>query len=106
MIALSREPLRVEAIEASVISPSCGALLTFVGTMRNSSAFGGRGGRGLFYEAYTEMAIRELQAIYQEVVEKWPVQLAMVHRLGELGPMEVAVEQRTEPATNMTSAAM
>ena len=81
MIRLSATPLSARDIEAAVLSPSHGAVLTFVGTARNN-----RGDRvvvALEYEAYDAMALRELSVIAAEAEARWPGTLiAIAHRTG------------------------
>ena len=91
MIALSAAPLDIARIEAVVASPRFGARLSFVGTARSSAAFGDREVRWLEYEAYVPMAVAEMVNIRVEIVERWPVQLALAHRIGTVRLGEAAV---------------
>lgn len=81
MIALVDHVIDVAAIEASVRSPACGAVLVFVGTTRDSSD--GRPVLRLEYEAYDKLAIAEMTAIASEIQARWAdARCAMVHRIG------------------------
>jgi len=72
--------------------PACGALVTFLGTVRDLTD--GRQTVALDYEAHASMAEKKLAEIEQQTRERWPVgEMAMVHRLGylEVGEVSVAV---------------
>lgn len=90
---LSEQPLDVHAIEALVADPASGAILTFSGVARNSPAQGaGPAVVGLSYEAYTPMALAEMEKIEAELKERWPAaRVAIGHRLGALSIGDVAV---------------
>src|ERR1700722_10966426 len=67
-----------------------GAVVVFDGIVRNNT----RGRRTLFlvYEAYEEMALRQMRALAEEAVAVHGVrQVAMVHRLGRLEVGETSV---------------
>lgn len=90
MFALTHDAIDVREVEASVLHPSCGAVLVFLGTARDS--FGERAVTHLSYEAYEEVAVAELEAIGRECAEKWPgCRTAIVHRLGTVPLMEPTV---------------
>jgi molybdopterin synthase catalytic subunit len=77
-------------VEAAVLAPTAGAVLTFSGTTRDS--FEGRGVLRLSYEAYPEMAEPVMAAIGAEAAARWPgVRVAMAHRTGEVPIGEVSV---------------
>ena len=64
--------------------------MLFVGTVRNRSE--GKSVTGLRYEVYREMAEKKMGEIEGQVRERWPVvNLAMVHRYGDLKVGEVSV---------------
>ena len=90
MIALTRKAIDLTALHA--VSPRDGALCLFVGVVRNENA--GRPVVCLEYEAYDEMALKEMEAIAAETRRRWPVTtVCLVHRLGrlEIGEASVAV---------------
>ena len=83
MFALTREPIDAPAVRKQVEHPSCGAVLVFHGTVRNHTA--GRHVHALAYEAYEAMALRQLQAVADEVREATGVHaIACTHRLGDV----------------------
>ena len=62
---------------------SDGAVLIFQGRVRETNE--GRAVSGLFYEAYNEMAEKELRAICEEAFARYEVgALRAIHRVGEL----------------------
>lgn len=90
MIELTRAPIDVVRLTDQVRSPLAGAVLLFLGTVRELTA--GRRTLRLEYDAYEEMALAELARLEAEARQRWPlVACAMVHRLGELGLGEVSV---------------
>lgn len=83
--ALSGAPLPIEAVDAWIARPDCGASLTFVGTTRDHSA--GRPGVHLLeYEAYEEQVVPRLLRIADEARARWGSvrRIAMLHRIGRL----------------------
>jgi len=89
---LTREPIDYTALTESVRSPAAGAVVLFLGTVREMT--NGRRTLALDYEGYAEMAEAKLAQLEQEARERWPVvNVAIVHRLGhlELGDISVAV---------------
>jgi molybdopterin synthase catalytic subunit len=93
MIAVGR--LTDERIDASALadeasSPSFGAILVFLGVVRDINA--GRPVTGIEYSAYEAMAATQLGDIASEGVERFgPANVVIVHRLGELGLQEASV---------------
>jgi len=80
-VHLTQEKLDLEAINKLVTSPSCGAISIFIGTTRDN--FKGRKVLRLEYEAYNEMAVKEMKKICSLIREKWSVEnIAIHHRLG------------------------
>lgn len=89
MILLTDAPLDVRAIEDAVRDPRHGALLTFAGVSRDD---GSPPLRALFYEAWPDVATRELEAVAAETVAKWPgVKVAIAHRVGTVAIGEASV---------------
>ncbi len=77
------------AIEA-VTTPKHGAIVTFVGVVRNETA--AKHVLRLDYEAYAPMAGKKMAQIAEETAERWPgVLLSAQHRVGTLQPTEAAV---------------
>lgn len=87
---VQEEPLDPRAVEALVDDPGSGALLTFVGRVRDNAR--GKGVVGLDYEAYPEAAEKMMALIGDEILERWGIgRVAIVHRTGYLGIGEASV---------------
>ncbi len=92
MIELTRNPIDYTALTESVRSNQAGAVVLFLGTVREMTA--GRQTEALDYDAYPEMALAKLAELETEARDRWPVTgVALVHRLGhlDLGEISVAV---------------
>jgi len=88
--SLSEQPLDVAATVARVSGPGMGGIVTFAGAVRDEAR--GRSIRHLEYEAYPEMAEREMQKIVAAAAERWPdAKVAIAHRAGHLEIGELAV---------------
>jgi len=88
--AVTTEPLDVAAIAATVESPACGAVTTFVGLVRDHNA--GRRVEWLDYEAYPALAVKTFERIGSEAAARWPaVALAIHHRSGRIAIGEASV---------------
>jgi molybdopterin synthase catalytic subunit len=82
-VALTRERIDAEKLVAQAKSGEDGAVVVFDGIVRNHT----RGRRTLYldYEAYEEMALRQMHALAGKARERFGVrQVTMVHRLGRL----------------------
>jgi molybdopterin synthase catalytic subunit len=92
MIALTREAIDYNAVMESVRYPHCGAIVLFLGTVRDLT--GEQVTVFLDYEAYGPMAEKKLAEIEVLIRARWQVgNIAMIHRLGRLvvGDVSVAV---------------
>ncbi|HEV3262182.1 MAG TPA: molybdenum cofactor biosynthesis protein MoaE [Gemmataceae bacterium] len=90
MIRLTTEVIDYHALTEAVRRPGCGAVVTFLGTVRDLTA--GRVTQALDYEAYPGMAEKKMAEIEHDTRTRWPVgDMMMVHRLGHLGVGEVSV---------------
>lgn len=91
-IALTHDPLPVDAATAWATTPSAGAVVVFLGVVRDHSE-GRTGVRGLTYEAYEDAARARLAEIAADTRRRWPVveRLALLHRLGDLELSEASV---------------
>ena len=88
--SLAERSLDVGSVVARVSGPGVGGIVTFVGTVRDRAR--GRSIRHLEYEAYPEMAEREMQKIADEAGRRWPgTRVAIAHREGHLEVGEIAV---------------
>lgn len=84
------EPLDISAIAGRVARPEAGALVLFVGLVRNETA--GEAVGALVYEAHRKMAEKELGAILEAARARHAlVSGGIIHRVGRLGPTEPSV---------------
>jgi molybdopterin synthase catalytic subunit len=87
---LVREPIEATALLQRVARPAHGALLLFLGVVREMND--GRAVTGIEYSAYEAMAARELADIAVEVTRRFPLlDVAIEHRLGELALEDASV---------------
>ncbi len=88
---LSNAPIDLSPLIARVESPSHGGIASFIGRVRDHH--GGRQVRRLEYSAYAPMAEEECARIVAEAEARWPVRVALEHRVGtlEIGDVAVAV---------------
>ena len=87
---LSESPIFAEDAVSRVGGPDTGGIVTFVGAVRDHAR--GHSIRHLEYEAYPEMALREMDKIVEEVARRWPgSRVAIGHRTGHLSIGEIAV---------------
>lgn len=90
MIRLTSDPIDYAEVAESVRSPASGAVVLFLGTVRELTE--GRRTLALDYDAYGPMAEAKLNELERQARERWPVdQLAIVHRVGRLNLGEVSV---------------
>jgi molybdopterin synthase catalytic subunit len=91
-IAVTVEPLPVDAATAWATTPASGAVVVFLGVVRDNSE-GRAGVRGITYEAYEEEAGAKLAAVAAEARSRWPVveRLALLHRVGDLQLSDASV---------------
>lgn len=88
-VILTGEPLNLEEALEFVSGPGQGAVVSFSGRVRsteNSEAI-----RAITYEAYLEMAEKEIRRIIEKARSSWGVRLAVRHRVGEVPAGEDAL---------------
>ncbi|WP_139491402.1 molybdenum cofactor biosynthesis protein [Brevibacillus dissolubilis] len=87
---ITEEELSADHLVKLVSNPHAGAVLTFVGTVREFTH--GQRTVSLSYEAYAPMAVAKMKEIAAEINERWPgTRVAMHHRIGHLQIEEIAV---------------
>ena len=90
MFRVSDKPIDLSELVRYVTDPEAGAIVPFIGTTRNNNE--GRKVIALDYEAYPEMAEKELARIGADAAKKWPIcKMAIVHRLGPVQIGEASV---------------
>lgn len=89
-IQLLTEPLNVQECAEWVMSPTCGGIDIFIGTVRNQTK--GRSVVKLEFEAYKPMAISEMHKLSEQAFGRWPVDKILIHhRTGTLDIGEIPV---------------
>ena len=87
---ISGEALDEAEVVSRVDGPDAGGVVSFVGNVRNQAR--GHEIEHLEYEAYPEMAEREMEKIADEAGEQWPgTRVAIAHRVGRLEIGDAAV---------------
>lgn len=89
MSFLTTQPIDSAALAATVLGDEFGALATFAGLVRNHHA--GRPVVSLGYSAYGPMAEAVCVAICEAATARWPVRIALQHRIGELRIGDAAI---------------
>lgn len=85
-----RERIDTQALLARITRPADGAVVVFEGIVRDSS----RGRRTLFldYEAYEDMALKQMNALIEQALSQFRVrEVAIMHRIGRLQIGETSV---------------
>lgn len=75
-------PLLMDSLLPLVAGPDKGAVVTFSGTVRDLE--NGSKISALEYEAYVSMAEKEIWKIMDQTEKKWPVSIAVQHRIGSI----------------------
>ncbi|WP_417386308.1 molybdenum cofactor biosynthesis protein MoaE [Gimesia sp.] len=89
-ISITDQPIDYAAITEQVRSNECGAVVLFMGTVREMTA--GKQTVALDYEAYPEMADQMLQQLVDEARDQWDVHaISIEHRVGHLTLGEISV---------------
>jgi len=89
-VAIVREKINISALLEGIKRPDDGAAVVFEGVVRNHS----RGRRTLFldYDAYEEMAVKQMEALARQALSQFAVRdVVLVHRLGRLQVGETSV---------------
>lgn len=85
-------PLPADRAVEFVQDVSAGGVAVFLGTTRAGTNSAGRSLMALDYEAYGEMAGKQLTELAGRAREKWPViKLVLLHRTGRVGLAEPSV---------------
>ncbi len=89
-VEIIREKIDTAALWKKIQCPADGAVVTFEGVVRDNS----RGRRTLFldYEAYEEMALKQMHGLVEQALSRFPIRaVLMVHRVGRLEIGEASV---------------
>ncbi len=108
-IELTDQPIDVAKVLQSVSHPDAGGEVLFLGTTRQFTAHPdakanedsghesmvpaqGQHTAFLVYEAYREMALKQMERLAEQACQNWPLKsVALVHRLGKVMPQEASV---------------
>ncbi len=89
-IEIYATPLNVTNCVDWVMSPQAGGIDVFIGTVRDATK--GKRVIRLEFEAYKNMALKEMEKIAEQAYIKWPVQKILIHhRTGVLQIGEIPV---------------
>jgi len=89
-IEISASTLDLSACVDWVMAPQSGGIDVFIGAVRDVTK--GKAVMRLEFEAYRNMAIKEMEKIANEAAAKWPVQKILIHhRTGVLQIGEIPV---------------
>jgi molybdopterin synthase catalytic subunit len=90
MIELTRAPIDAEGLIAAAKTGEDGAVVVFDGIVRNNTR--GRQTLYLDYEAYEEMAAKQMKELAADAIDRLGVRhVTLVHRLGRLAVGETSV---------------
>jgi len=90
-VRVSETPIDASALLAFVSDPTAGAVVSFLGTVRDHSP-GKEGVTHLVYEAYEEQVEAKITDLVTEALARWPViGVAVHHRTGHVGLGEASV---------------
>lgn len=90
LFEVTADPLLVDDLVRVVLTDGDGAVVTFVGTVRDHHL--GRRVLALEYESYPDMAVAEMRRIGCEMIRKWGLNgIAIRHRTGKLNVGEISV---------------
>jgi len=91
LIMVGDDPIDLAVLISHVASPSAGATVLFVGTVRDHAP-GREGVTRLEYEAYAQHVVSKIADIVAEARDRWSIiGVAAVHRTGDLAVGEVSV---------------
>ena len=89
-VEISAQALNTKECIDWVHSEDSGGINVFIGKVRNETK--GKKVVKLLFEVYESMAIKEMQKLAENILEKWPVHKILIHhRSGELKPGDIAV---------------
>ncbi len=94
---ITNEPLEVASLIECASDRSCGAVASFIGTVRETASVGGNEDKPvtrLEYDAHPELAPKAMTDIAQQAADKWSLErVVAVHRTGacDLGDPTVVI---------------
>ncbi len=92
MIKIQEEPVDIESLIKSVKTPESGAVVTFLGTVRNNDENIKSGISALYYEAYNEMALAKIKEIVNSAGELYKImKVSVIQRTGRINVCEDSI---------------
>lgn len=89
-ITLQKEPIDIALVMNEAGLDSDGAVVSFIGRARNSSR--GKSVIYLEYEAYSEMARKQIQKLLDDAAARWALgSCILVHRIGRVNVGEASI---------------
>ncbi len=85
-IYITDKRLDAKACTDEVVYPGAGGIVVFVGTVRDQTK--GKSVKHLEFESYEPMALKEMQKIADQAVEKWGLHDMVIHHRVGLVPIE------------------
>ncbi|MCL4321769.1 MAG: molybdenum cofactor biosynthesis protein MoaE [Deltaproteobacteria bacterium] len=92
LIEITESEIAPNKVLDFVSDPSAGSILLFNGTVRDNED--AKPVKYLFYEAYEEMAVKEMQKLIKRVFEDYEIsKVAIIHRLGriDIGGISISI---------------
>lgn len=90
LFEIQNKPLDIRQAEAFLYSSKDGGVVLFVGNIREHAK--DRKVKSIFFEAYDEMVIAELERISNDLLAQFNIsKIVLIHRVGEVLPGEAAV---------------
>lgn len=87
---LTQDPIDITSVARRVVPPECGATVTLDGYVRKFTK--GRETLYLVYEAYDEMALKEMKKLVDQAHQQFEIaSVGIVHRTGRLEIGETSV---------------
>ena len=89
-IKITAEPIDVSSCIHWAVASNCGGSAIFLGTVRDNTQ--DRKVLQLEFECYEKMALKKMEEICRQSIDKWQVENVLIHhRIGKVGIMEAAV---------------
>jgi molybdopterin synthase catalytic subunit len=100
-VKITSEPINVQSCIDWVMTPQSGGIDVFIGTVRSDTK--GKKVLRLEFEAYEQMALKEMKKIAEGAAGKWPLHSILIHhrtgvlQIGEI-PVVIAVSAKHRDA--------
>ncbi len=90
-VQLQGESIEAGPVVSFITDPDAGGIAVFLGTTRAEMA-DGKSLVALDYDAYAEMAVKQMEDLAARARERWPIcRLAILHRIGRVNLAEPSV---------------